>query len=495
MVVALATVPFLLSGLGIRAFGTYALLLTFSAVSGWFSLIDLGVWTATTRDLAAAASAEDSDATGNIVRASMAAVGLTGLVGAGLFGIFGPMVLPTVFRTPEPLVADLRFAIVIFAVTIGFDLVTGTAQACLEGFQRIDLSRAGDAIRRGVTGVATAVVAVGGGGLRGVAVAGLGAAVLGTVVTSVMLWPRVAPSGPRPVPLRRRMAVLYRSGRAVAVLRPLGLVERAMNRTIIGVVLGPAAVTLVELASQVQNGADAVLSASSYAVVPASSWLHAWSDHRQLRELVLRGTKYAVFATAAVSVLGIMLAGPMMRLWVGHVGSEAVGLARLGLLSTIMVAPIAVGSNLLLGTSRTNAILRAAAAAIVVNLGASLLLVHLIGSAGAFVGTLIANLVVVPMIVAAFLSATGIRVGEFVRSALLPSIVPVSAAALAVSAVLVGGWSDAVTVAVGAPVGLAVVVGMARWTLASPAELRELAGAFVRRTGGDRATPNSAVVA
>ncbi len=62
MVLSLASVPFLLRGLGIEAFGVWALLQSFSAVTGWLSLADLGVGLAATRHIADHASRDDVEA-------------------------------------------------------------------------------------------------------------------------------------------------------------------------------------------------------------------------------------------------------------------------------------------------------------------------------------------------------------------------------------------------------------------------------------------------
>ncbi|HEX7132741.1 MAG TPA: hypothetical protein VF228_09205, partial [Iamia sp.] len=63
MVVALVTVPVLLGALGATQFGIWALLQTFSATSGWFSLVDLGTGTATTRQVAARHALDDDEGT------------------------------------------------------------------------------------------------------------------------------------------------------------------------------------------------------------------------------------------------------------------------------------------------------------------------------------------------------------------------------------------------------------------------------------------------
>src|SRR5437588_12344192 len=81
IVVALATLPLLLHGLGAQAFGTWVLLQTFSAITGWFSLVALGVGPATAR--AAAERAPPADEHGARTT-SATSRGLLPAFGAGL---------------------------------------------------------------------------------------------------------------------------------------------------------------------------------------------------------------------------------------------------------------------------------------------------------------------------------------------------------------------------------------------------------------------------
>ncbi len=112
-----------------------------------------------------------------------------------------------------------------------------------------------------------------------------------------------------------------------------------MDRFIVGWILGPAAVTLVEIATQIQTGAESVLSATSYAVVPSASWLRARGDEHTLRRLLDLGTKFSVLATSAFVTLGIVFAGPFVRVWVGEQYEAAAGLTVVALLFVAVTAP------------------------------------------------------------------------------------------------------------------------------------------------------------
>ena len=480
IVVALATLPLLLHGLGAQAFGTWVLLQTFSAITGWFSLVDLGVGTATARAVAERASLGDEHGVRTTSATSMGLFLAFGVVCAAGLVLAGERWFPSLFHTPAALRSDLRFAIGLFSLQLVLDLLTEGAESCLEGLQRIDFSRAVDALRRTLVAGATALVALEGGGLRGVAAASLVTSAIGTVVALGLLV-RIVPAG-RFVPNRKEARALMAYGRAVAVLRPLGVIQRTMDRLIVGSVIGPSAVALVEIATQIQNGADAVLSATTYTVVPGAAWLRARGDATSLRELLETGTKYSLLVTFPVVALAAVLAGPLVRLWVGAgYHRDAPALAVVALLYIAATAPLQVGSSLLLGVGKARAVLRAAAVAVVVNLVASLVLVHVVGVVGVFQGTLIGTAFLIPPLGRSILREAGTTLRQFVRQALVPAVVPTLVLLVVAGAAVVAPLGNVLTVVLGGGVGvLAYAVAASRLSMRS-GELAELRDTVFRR--------------
>jgi O-antigen/teichoic acid export membrane protein len=251
-----------------------------------------------------------------------------------------------------------------------------------------------------------------------------------------------------------------------------------MDRLVVGVVLGPTAVSLVEIATQVMNGADAVLSAMSYAVVPSAAWLSARQDHRTLRELLHRGTKYSLFVTWPVAAGAAILAGPLVRVWVGGRYEAAAGLAAVALLAEMVAAPVQVGSNLLLGVGRATDILKAAGIAIVANLALSVVLFHVTGIVGVFQATLIATAVMVPLLLPAILRAVDTTLSSFLREAVVPLLPPLAALGVALGIVVALDLPDVTTLVAGTLAGgVAYVLVALRWTVHRDefAEFRALA--------------------
>lgn len=472
MVVMLISLPVLLNELGPAVFGTWVLLQTFSAVTGWLSVADLGVGTSATRLVAEHRSLADGERVGLAIGSSMAVFVVLGALSSVALAAIGPSALPALFGTPDEVRAALQTAILYFAVQAFADLVTEGTESCIEGLQRVEVSRAVDALRRTLVAGATITAASSGRGLEGVALASMLASAAGTVVALVVLM-RLA----RGTPFRvgwGDIAWLLRAGRAVMLLRPLGVLRRTMDRLIVGVAIGPEAVALVEIAAQVQAGAEAALSASSYAVVPSAAWLRARSDAHTLRELLLTGTKYSLLVALPMAGAAAALAGPIVEAWVGRPYSDAAGLVPLALAYVVLVAPLQVGSNLLLGVGRTTPLLVAACLSLAVNFGASLLLVNAVGTVGTFQGALIGGAVLIAPLAWAMLSEAGVPAGEFMKGAVAPAIPPLFALGAVVTIALALPLGPLATVVLGGGVGaVAYAAGVARFSLA-PGELRGL---------------------
>lgn len=414
----LISVPLLVAGLGRQEFGLWAIVMTFSATNGWASLADVGVVVATTRNVSAALAVDDRESAHRTVCAALATVVVLGLVSGGLLCVAALTFLPAVFGSTDS--APFRVALMLMALQVVLDLVINVTEGAIEGVQRVDLSRAVDSFRRFAVVAATSTAAVVAQDLRWVAVASLVATAVGllvAVVTVRRVMPRFVVR-----PQRNEVRVLLRDGRGVALLRPLGVVQRTMDRIIVGVFLGPGAVALVELGTQLQAGAEAVLGASSYSIVPAASRLHALGDRSKLADLVVRGTRLSLLATAPVGVAVVTLSGPFIDLWVGERFRGAAGLAAVAALGVLLSAPLAVGTQLLLGIGRTTLILRGAGLAIVANLAASVVLLHFVGIVGVFWGTVIGVLVLLLVMTPSVLDVAGTTGAEFVSRAVLPVV-------------------------------------------------------------------------
>jgi O-antigen/teichoic acid export membrane protein len=479
IVVTLISLPLMLKGLGATGFGTWVLLLTFSASRGWLSVADLGVGLATTAAVSRRAAVSDESGVARIVVSSLTLSVVAGTVGGAVLAAVGPPFLPSLFGTPPSLHSQLTSAIAFFAVQIPFDLVSEGLFASLEGLQRIDLARIVDATQRTIVAAATVTAALRTGDLGAVAAASLAATVVGAALGLVIL---VTHQSVRAAPSWREARALLGYGATVALLRGFGTVARTMDRLIVGIAVGPAAVALVEVATQVQNGADSLLTASAAPVLPSASWLRARAAPERLRELLYRGTKYSLLVTTPVIVGAALLARPLVDVWVGHRYDGAILLVGLAMAYAAMSAPLHVGVMMLTGLGRANHVLRAFAVATAINLAASIALVRVMGTPGVFIGSLVGTAYYMFPVGRSILREVGASAVGFLRNSVLPAVVPGAALAAALLVLVSAPLGDIAALVAGSVGGGTLFAAVAlRWSLQRQ-ELNDLRR-LVRRSG------------
>ena len=325
----------------------------------------------------------------------------------------------------------------------------------------------------------TAAVALSHGSLRSVELAAVAASAMGAVLgVGVLLAQRPPRLSVLAGDLREMLAYVAK----IALLRPISALYALMNRVIVGAVLGPVAVSTVEVVTQLGNGASAVVSGITAALVPSSAWVEARGDRHRLTETMLSGTRYALVMSWPLAAGVAMLATPGIRLWTGaRLATTAAGPTAVAMAASALAAIAQVAGNILLGVGRGAVILRVATVGVVVDLAASVALVFPLGVAGVFWGTLAAAAVTTPWIIVAACRHCDIDVRRFLAEAVAPAAVPVLAELAVLGVVDALGFRPVVTLVIGVPLGAAVViVATLRWGL--PA--RELAGLWRSLRGG-----------
>jgi O-antigen/teichoic acid export membrane protein len=472
MVVSVISLPLMLHALGPTAFGSWVLIQTFSAVNGWFSLGDIGVGAAATYFVGSGLGAEDEAAQYRSAGTAVWIFVALGIVFGAALALFGPPLLPHVFSTPASLRGSVRIAIVWFGLQILFDTVTEGCESILEGCQRVDLSRGTDALRRTLVAVGVVAVASAGGGLRNVALVSAAASGIGMLFALTLLTLQVPGAWRSAKVSEVRRLLTY--GWRVAALDANGVLHRTMDRLLVGSFIGPVAVTVLEVATQVMNVVAAVLSSASYAVLSSAALLAGRRDRDAMARLLQEGTRLTLLVTWPAAAGAAMLAVPIVRVWVGPRYDAAAGLAAVAIAYIALAAPLQVGSNLLRGTGRVNDVLRPALAAVTVNLIASVLLVQAVGTVGVLEGSLIGLVILVPMLTRSFLDVAGLSLREFLLDSVIPPLVPLLVLCAAVGLVLALPLAPLATLIVGTGVGGLVYVGAMLLTVLPPAHVREM---------------------
>lgn len=478
IVLTVVSLPLVLHGLGAKAFGVWVFLQTFSTTSGWLSVPATGLSIATTR-LVAVRSGESAP---TALRRASGATALVFLSSGVLLGAALATATPAIVDLaldPGPLGVSMATIGLAVGAQVLAEHVYLAITSVLEGLQEVALARLLDAARKTAMAATIAVVATAGGDLESVTVASAAAAGLAATALFLWSWRSARLSVARPV--RSEVGEVLRYARTVSALTGTGVLHRTMDRTIAGVVFGPAAVSLVEIANQIQAGTTALLSASTYPVLSSAPWLAQRRDRPALRALTDRATRYSVLITLPICALAIALADPFVRAWVGDEYQEAVGLTQVAVAFVVLVAPLQAGSNLLQGVGKAGTVLRASLASVLVNLAASVVLVHWIGLVGVMIGTIVGALVLFPLLTHAIDRVIDGQALAIIVPAVLRAACPAVAAGAVAGAVVLMSWPPGIALTFGGlGGGLAALVVAFVWSVPE-AERAELQSALRRQ--------------
>ena len=436
---AIALTPFLLNRLGPAEYGVWLLAATLTFSSGYLNLAELGLQQAAVRLVAEARSRGDDREASEVVSTATALYAVVGVVLAAAL-VVGAGVLAQVFDVPEDLehVATLVFLLV--GLQIAVDLPAAGVLAFLEGSQRYGLFRAFDVGARTLWAAGTVVAVRRGHGVVALGVVSLAVAVL-TLLVALAVVARDPGVRLRPG-LVSRASVRRLSGQGAPMLglRVLGVIYSQMDRAIIGVALGTAAVARYEIAYKLHATAALTLGVAPSAVMPATAYLGSAGQPERLRRLFLRGTKYAVAGGLPIAVGAMLFAGPLIRTWVGAEYTDIADEARVFLAYPALAIFLVIGQTMLTGLGRMRDMLLYHVVAVALNLVLSLVLVDRLGIGGVIWGTLAAYLVLWVPFHILFFREFGVSTGEWVREVALPNL-PGLAVQLAIGLAVLA-WVD-----------------------------------------------------
>ncbi len=276
------------------------------------------------------------------------------------------------------------------------------------------------------------------------------------------------------------MAIVPTAG-WLLVIELCNLAMYATGRVILGAYKTPATVGLYEGPVRAHNLLYALGGALAVPVVPTASRYVAGGDQVRLRELAVRGTRYTLALFVPVSVTLMVLAGPLLEVWLGE--RYRGGDLALALLVSywLLYGGLVVTPGFLVGVGRAREAARIMIAAAALNLVLALVLTPSLGVEGPALATALPFLLAFPFMVSLGLRASGAQLADLAARAWLPSYLLGGALALVLLAWRELAEDPTLAVAGGA-------LGPVLWWLAfyrfvlDPGE-RELVRGLVRRSG------------
>jgi O-antigen/teichoic acid export membrane protein len=403
-------------------YGVLTLALAFSLSAGFLSISDLGLQSGVTRFVADADGRGQRSRIGETVSSSLAILAAAGAVAAAILlslSLLASHIFTNV-HTAE-LQNDLHLLFVLFAVEALFGLPALAFLGVLQGLQHygwikvIDLSRQMlyTVLALIVLFTGQGVVAFGAAMISGTLFAAVGYAIAARVLCPEL---RVSPQ------LIHRAALRPLAGFSawVFISRVLGVIWAQMDTLILSVFVGISVLTGYSVIARLESAASYPLSLTAAAVVPAAASLLASESRVQLRELLIRGTRYTLALSMPVTIAAMVLARPLIVGWVGSVYSSFAGPAQLFLAYQLVSCSANIALTILIGIGRVRAVAAYFSLAVAVNLIVSIVLAKPLGVTGVIIGTTIGYGITAPLYIRLVLRELSMGVGVFLRNAIFP---------------------------------------------------------------------------
>ena len=312
MLVAIAVLPFVIKGLGVERFGVLGIAW---GVIGYFTLFDLGIGRALTREISVMLASRRDDEIPETTAMSLVILGALGLAGTALLLSITPWLVQDVLQIPAVLMEESRLAFYLLALSLPVILVTSGCQGVLVAHQRFDILSL-VRIPLGVfTFISPLLVLPFSASLPAIVGALVGARLL-TLVVMLLVSFRMMPAL-QSVRFRiERIAPLLRIGGWMTVSNVVGPLMVYLDRFVIGAVLSMSAVAFYVTHYEVVTKLWLIPAVLVGVLFPAFSG-SAMSDAKHLARLYERGLSYVTMALFPVVLVLTVFSAEGLSIWLG----------------------------------------------------------------------------------------------------------------------------------------------------------------------------------
>jgi O-antigen/teichoic acid export membrane protein len=382
--------PFVVRSLGNSEYGIWMLMV---AISGYLSLLDLGVRAAVTRYLARFAAEGDHASASRMASASLRIFAAMGVVGIAASLVLALFVLDR-FGVPEHDLGTARLLLILVGVNVAVSLVSGVYGGAVAALQRFDLLN--------VAEVATALVRTGATVLA--LFAGQGVLAMGAIQLATSVWRGVwlASLGRQLYPSLRIdfRHVDYTSLKLIFSFSSLTFLIHISARLIyytdalvIAAFLPIGVLTFFSIAGSLVEYARMIISSVSFTTSPMASSLEGAGEHERVRLLLLTSAKYSMMILLPVALTFLLRGRSFIGLWMGPSFADMSGLV-LAILSLPLLfhgSTHAMG-GIMIGVGKHKPMVPAMIVEAGANLALSIALLPRLGIVGVAWGTTIPSL-------------------------------------------------------------------------------------------------------
>jgi O-antigen/teichoic acid export membrane protein len=421
-------VPFILHKLEPALYGLWILV---GSVVAYGSLLDFGIAGAVTKYIAEYQVKGQMEEARGLVGTALAYYAAVGLLITAVSVAIAPL-FPIFFNISPEHNNTARWLVILSGLGMGIAILSASTTAVFRGLQRFDLMNLLGIITTLLSAGATVVVLTLGGGVIGLVIVTILANLL-MQIPAIWLIYRIAPelrfglTGPN----RRMLRTVTSFSSSLFLIHVGGQLESRTDEIVIGAFLPVSAVTPYNIARKLSTLPQMITDQFLSLLLPLASALHAENDQARLRSLYITSTRLTVGSFLSIGISLVILAGPLLIIWVGEEFSEYAYLVIILTLASLIDIPTWPAGFVLQGISRHRFTAIIALSNGITNLVLSLILVRQLGLTGVAIGTLIPTTIFSLGFVLPYAIRTiGVTYRDIYRHVILPVFVPVIPASI-----------------------------------------------------------------
>lgn len=411
----------------LRYLGTtnYGLWLLIGSLVSYGSLLEFGIMGATVKYVAEFAARGEREQLQRLVATSFWLYLGLALLAMVLTCIIA-LIAPQMFVISEEQQITATNLVLLTGITFSLGLPMLTGLAVMRGLQRFDLISILTVTGTLLSATTTVVALVIGGGVIGMATSTV-------VVTLLMYIPtiwnlrRLAPDlrfAWQAVD-REMIRKLCTYSAPLFVFELAGRLDTRTDELVISAFLPVRFVTPYGLARRLSEAPQLLTSQFLKVVLPLASALHAEDDQVRLRMLYFIGTRLTLALFIPIGAILIVLAGPILTLWVGEVYASYDSLVTILVVASLIGMSEWTATSILQGMARHQILAISAVVTALLNLILSIVLVRFYGLIGVALGTLIPYAVECLFFVTPYtMRVIGVSVRDVLGAIVLPAIGP-----------------------------------------------------------------------
>jgi O-antigen/teichoic acid export membrane protein len=391
-IVSFFLAPFVVHHLGNVSYGVWVII---SSLVGYMNLLDLGLRSAVVRFVSKGVAQESHEESSQAVSGalwirfwiSLAIVCTGGILSVGFH---------RVFVIPIELQEAARAAILVTAVTVAINLWCGVFGGVLVALHRFDLASGLSILQTCLRSLGIVYLLRSGHGILALAVWDLCTSIFANSATVVLCF-RVYPKlriifGP---PDRSTFTKLRNFSFYIFIINVAVQVVYYTDNLVVGAFLSASAVTLYAIGGTLIAYSRQIVSSMTTTFAPLASTFEAEGSHRNLRQLLIHGTRAALIVSLPVELALFFRGHTFIRLWMGQQYAGPSGtVMRILLLSIAFTSANATSGGVVYGMEKLKRTALWAIAEAAANLFLSVILVRHIGIYGVAWGTTIPSVII-----------------------------------------------------------------------------------------------------